>query len=292
MQEDDELVLLKHTITQGWPSTIKEVPNVLQPYWTFREELTVEDGLVLKGTRIVIPNKKFEAVLKLIHEGHLGLNKCKLCAKDTVYWPGLNDQLEKLILNCELCLKYSQSNCKQQPIMSLGQEIPLHAWTKLATDIFHFEGASYLLIVNYTSRFLVVHKLSSMTGQHIATHCKQIFSEYSWPETFISDNGPCYVAEVLLIWWQNMVSITSQTPHIIHNPIGWAEKFVQIIKNLFHKTKEEGKDMFKCLMIYLNTPLSSSLQSPMQILQSRSARSDLPMSNAARKQVWFGPWAA
>ena len=34
-KEDDELVLLKHTITQGWPSTIKEVPNVLQPYWTF-----------------------------------------------------------------------------------------------------------------------------------------------------------------------------------------------------------------------------------------------------------------
>ena len=90
-QEDDELVLLKHTITQGWPRTIKEVPNVLQSYWTFREELKVEDGLVLKGTRIVIPNKKYEAVLKLIHEGHLGLNKCKLHAKDTIYWPGLND---------------------------------------------------------------------------------------------------------------------------------------------------------------------------------------------------------
>ena len=75
MQEDDELVLLRHTITQGWPSTIKEVPNVLQPYWTFREELTVEDGLVLKGTRIVIPYKKHDAVLKLMHEGHLGLNK-------------------------------------------------------------------------------------------------------------------------------------------------------------------------------------------------------------------------
>ena len=62
--------------------------------------------------------------------------------------------------------------------MSLGQEIPLSAWTKLATDIFRFEGASYLLIVDNTSRFLVVHKLSSMTGQQIATHRKQIFSEY------------------------------------------------------------------------------------------------------------------
>ena len=84
-QEDDEFVLLKHTITQGWPSTIKEVTNAVQPYWTFHEEYNVEYDLVLKGTRIVIPNKKHEAVLKLIHKGHLGLSKCKLHAKNTVY---------------------------------------------------------------------------------------------------------------------------------------------------------------------------------------------------------------
>ena len=119
-QEDDGLALLKHTITQGWPSTVKEVPSVIQPYWTFHEELTVEDGLLLKGTRIVIPSKKHEAILKLIHEGHLGLNKCKLHTKDTVYWPGLHDQLGELVLNCELCLKYSQSKCKQQPTLPLG----------------------------------------------------------------------------------------------------------------------------------------------------------------------------
>ena len=81
------------------PSTIKEFPSLLQSYGTFREELTMENGINLKGTIIVIPAKKLEAVLKLIHEGHLGLNKCKLHAKETFYWPGLNDQLEKLILN-------------------------------------------------------------------------------------------------------------------------------------------------------------------------------------------------
>ena len=81
--------------------------------------------IMLKGTRIVIPAKKCEPVLKLIHEGHLGLNKCKLHAKETFHWTGLNDQLEKLILNCELCLKYSQSKYKQKPTMSLVQEIPL-----------------------------------------------------------------------------------------------------------------------------------------------------------------------
>ena len=106
-QEDAELGFLKHTIANGWQSTIREVPTEIQPYWTLREELTVEDGIVLKGTHIGIPHKKHQAMLNLIHEGHLGLNKCKLKAKGTVYWPGLNEQLEKLVLNCELCLKDS-----------------------------------------------------------------------------------------------------------------------------------------------------------------------------------------
>ena len=127
---DDELPILKHTIMQGWPKTIKQVPPELQPYWTFREELTIEDGLILKGTRIVIPSKQCQAILKQIHEGHLGLNKCKLRAKETVHWPGLNTELEDLVLNCELCLKYSTANHKLEPSLALGQEVPLCPWTK------------------------------------------------------------------------------------------------------------------------------------------------------------------
>ena len=75
------------------------------------------------------------------------------------------------------------------------------------------------------------------------------------------------------------MSIISQAPHPTCN------QFVQIVKSLFYKAKEEGKDLFKCLMTYCNTPLRGSLQSPMQILQSRSTRSDLPMSNAVRQQL-------
>ena len=79
--------------------------------------------------------------------------------------------------------------------MSSGQEIPLHPCSKLATDLFYFEGESYLLIMDYTSRFPVLCKLSSMTGQHVVNQCKLILSEYGWPETLISDNGPCHTAD-------------------------------------------------------------------------------------------------
>ena len=150
-----------------------------------------------------------------------------------------------MILNWELCLKYSQYKHKKKPTMSLGQDIPLHPWTKLATDLFHFEDASYLLIVDYTSRFLVVHKLSSMTGQHVANQCKLILSEYGWLETLISDNGPFYTADAFtsVMNAYNDNHITSSP----HNPQsnGLAEKYVQIVKNLFYKAKEEGNRSFQ-----------------------------------------------
>ena len=169
--------------------------------------------------------------------------------------------------------------------MSLGQEIPLHHWTKLATDLFHFEGASYLLIVDYTSRFPMVHKLFSMTGQHVANQCKLVFSEYDWSETLISDNGPCYTVDAFTsIMNTYHVNHITSSPHYPQSN-GLNEKYVQIVKSLFYKAKEEGNDFFKCLMIYHNTPLSGSLQSLIQLLQNRCTRSDLPMSNAARQQL-------
>ena len=89
----------------------------------------------------------------------------------------------------------------------------------------------------------------------------------------VSDNGPCYTSEIFtnLMVQYNVNHITNSTHYPQSNRL--AEKYVQIVKILFHKAKEEGIDLYQCLMIYHNTPLSSTLQSPKQILTSRSARS-------------------
>ena len=124
-----------------------------------------------------------------------------------------------------------------------------------------------------------------MTAQHVASHFKLIFSVYGWLDTLVSDNGSHYIAEVFtnLMQEYSIIHITS-LPHYPQSN-GLAEKFVQIVKNLFYKENEEEIDLHKSLMIYHNTPLSSNLQSPMQILQSRSTRSQLSMSNTARRQL-------
>ena len=82
--------------------------------------------------------------------------------------------------------------------------------------------------------------------------------------------------------------------HITNSPHypqsnGLAEKIVQVVKNLFYKAGKEGTDLHKSLMIYSNIPLTSNLQSLMEMLQNRSARSQLPMSNVARRQLGLSP---
>ena len=193
--QDDTLALLKHIIQAGWPEKIQQVPPELQPYWTFQDELTIEDGLDLKITRITIPTSERNDPLRQIHHGHLGTIKCQLHAKETVYWPGITKDIKGMVQNCETCLKFSPNNCKSKPENILGHEVPVIPWTKLAMDIFTFDNKNYLLVVDYISKFLIICKLLSMTARVVMETMKSIISEEGYPTTIVSDNGPCYASE-------------------------------------------------------------------------------------------------
>ena len=161
-----------------------------------------------------------------------------------MYWSGLYEELKELVTNCTTCLKFSS---KKLIYLSnrqyIGHEIPVHPWSKLALDISYVEGDSYLLIVDYTSRFPIIRKLSSMTGKAIAHHMQAILAEYGWSNTLVTDNELCYTSKEIQKLMESM-SVTHMTsyPHYPQSN-GLAKKFVGIIKNLFHKAKEEGQSL-------------------------------------------------
>ena len=172
--QGEELALLKHIVQTGWPQDVHDLPKEIQPYWTFHEEMTIEDGLLLIGTSIIVPQTLCKEMIQLLHTGHLKLEKCLNRAKQSMYWPGLYEELKDLITNCATCLKFSMQKptCNRQ---HAGYEIPVHQWSKLASNIFYFEGDSYLRIVDYTSHFPIIRKLSSITRKAIAHHMQSIF---------------------------------------------------------------------------------------------------------------------
>lgn len=81
--KDTELQCVIENIKNGWP--VGSCPL----FYHIRGELSVVDGLLLKQSRIVIPQKLRRDILQRVHEGHLGVEKCKRRARDTVFWPGI-----------------------------------------------------------------------------------------------------------------------------------------------------------------------------------------------------------
>ena len=61
-QKDESFCLLLDHIHQGFPTSIKEMPDCIKPYFTFRDELAVVNGLILKGDRILIPSHYVNSV--------------------------------------------------------------------------------------------------------------------------------------------------------------------------------------------------------------------------------------
>ena len=121
---------------------------------------------------------------------------------------------------------------------------------------------------------------------------QSIFSKYRWTDTLVTDNGLCYTCkEFQLIMHSMSVNHHTSSPHYPQSN-GLAEKFVGIIKNLFHKNKEEGQSPYTALMVCRNTPLDETIQSLMQILQGRQTHTDLPLSHAAKVQMGINhaPW--
>lgn len=90
---------IKYT-KHGWPEHQKNLPQVMQDLFASRTELSVVDGLLVHGVRIVIPPSLRPEILDIIHEGHFGVNKCKERAQTTVWWPGIGKDMERKVVEC------------------------------------------------------------------------------------------------------------------------------------------------------------------------------------------------
>ena len=80
--QDIKLSHLKDVIQEGWSEYPIECPVNLKEFSNFREDLSVENGLILTGHCLLIPSNLRTQVLQIIHQGHLGAEQCNLKVKD------------------------------------------------------------------------------------------------------------------------------------------------------------------------------------------------------------------
>ncbi len=104
-----ELAALNDIIIAGWPDTRGQTPIEVRQFWNSRDQLSVADGVIYKGLRIVIPPSLREQMLKLSHESHQGIVKCKQRAREVIYWTGMNSDIEANIQTAVNALKFKTS---------------------------------------------------------------------------------------------------------------------------------------------------------------------------------------
>ena len=183
-QSDTTLQRLKSVIRSGWPDERTDLPEDVQSYWNFKDELSEAEGIIMKGEKIVIPTSLRKDMLSGIHRGHLGIVKCTQRGREAIYWPGMCKDIEELVGKCEVCQRYRESNTKE-PLIS--EPISDKPWDLVAMDQFQWNNNDYVLIVDYYSRYFEVNQLEDTTSRTVITHTK---SRHGIPSFLRSDNGP------------------------------------------------------------------------------------------------------
>ena len=138
-----------HFTLNGWPGK-EEVPDNLKRYYFKRNELTVEEGCLLRGTRVVIPAKYQESVLAELHLNHPGIVRMKALAGLPVWRPTLDTDIEQLVRSCEIC----QTSHGKAPSTTDNPWIwPHRPWQRVHVDYCGpFQGGSFLVIIDANSK--------------------------------------------------------------------------------------------------------------------------------------------
>ena len=190
-QDRDEVCKqVKEFCQTKWPK--KNIKGPLNAFFKVKSELSVNNGILLRGKGLVIPPTMRQEMLSKIHSGHQGINKCLQRAKCSVWWPGIHAEIQQSVSKCLVCCK-----TRLQPAEPLlPTSFPIFPWQKVATDLFDGKGITYLLVVDYYSRFIEIAKLSTTTSSDVIRHLKSIFARHGIPEEVISDNGPQYSSKL------------------------------------------------------------------------------------------------
>ena len=94
---------LAQVIRHGWPTKCRDVPSDLAPYFPVRDELLVDNSIVLKSQRAVVPKSLHRSYIEQLHKGHPGIEATKRRARDVVFWPTMTKDIERALSSCVSC---------------------------------------------------------------------------------------------------------------------------------------------------------------------------------------------
>ena len=226
---DSALQLLIDHINNGFPESSNKCPDCIKPYFSFRDELSTCNGLVLKGhNRVVMPTSlRWQAINLLHNKAHLGLNKTLERARTCMYWPGITDNMKMSILACKPCLTYSTKQ-QRKPYAFDAQVKP---WTLISLDNFEPQGNFYLMMLDVATKFIVVRPVQSLNTDATIQVLMSIFSEHGLPVGIRCDRGRNFVSDLFQQYCKHL-GIQLSYSSAYHHSSNPAECTIHTVKGL------------------------------------------------------------
>ena len=245
------------------------------PYKDKSGELSVQDGCLLWGSRVVVPTPARPLVIEELHTSHPGIVRMKGLARSYVWWPGMDADLETKVKGCITC----QQHQRMPPTSPLHPwEWPSRPWSRIHVDYAGpFLGKMFLVIVDAHSKWLEAHIVGTASSQATIEKLRSTFATHGIPDTVVSDNGSVFTSlEFEDFITKNGIRHARSAPyHPASN--GLAERAVQTLKNGLKKMSEGSLEtrLSRVLFQYRITPHSTTGQSPAEMLMGRRLHSHL-----------------
>lgn len=101
--DDTSLQTLSTLIRHEWPRKQRNLPHAIRPYFPFRDELAINDGVIMKGHKAVIPESLHKDYISIMHRGHPGAEATRRRGRGIVFWPTMTDDINKETESCSVC---------------------------------------------------------------------------------------------------------------------------------------------------------------------------------------------
>ena len=210
--------MLIQQIRSSWPDDKRHMPLEIKEYFPYRYELSEHERLVYKAQNVLISPALRSDTLKKRHRSHQGIGKTKRLARQCIFWPGMNSQIDDIISKCRTCRQHRNSNT--------GEPLQLH---QLPCD--HGNASQQICLngkaANTSSLSTTNHQpptphhpeiaeLRNTKAKTVMNKTKSILSRQGIPEEIVSDNGSQYssdenkqFATEYRIWWATRESCTN-----------------------------------------------------------------------------------
>lgn len=285
-QDDEFLLKVLSFMRNGWPEKLEKR---FMDVFSNQFDLEMVDECLLYQDRVIIPQIMQAAVLKLLHANHAGMVRMKQLARRSVYWFGINKDIETFVKGCEECNSMAIVN---KPLVKSHWVPTLRPFSRVHIDFFHFNHHTFLLIVDSFSKWVEIDWMKKGTDcNKVLKKLVAFFARFGLPDVLVSDGGPPFNSFTFMDFLRKQGINVLKSPPYNPSSNGQAERLVRTVKEVLKKfllepallelDLEDQINLF--LMNYRNNCLTTDGEFPSEKIFSFNPKTIIDLINPKKQ---------